>query len=259
MSALTDLRDKTATELANITDAGYPGDPLGTNANAAYFIANVHNFLKALGQIALPSRKFKVSPLYTGLGEPFFATIDAAYAAVSGSSSSNKQLIEIEPNAASYSEGLSLSASQWVEFVGSGKYSSVISGSIAISNGVSIFRNLPIQADIGVSGGVAIFDNCSQTSGIFTLTGGTVIITNCATWGFIETVNDGATLFLEGIKNMKKGTGGDVANSIKFNAGITTGTYVFSDLRLEGVINNASAIVIEESNIRPNATARPTY
>ena len=259
MSALTDLRDNTVSVLANITDAGYPSDPAGTNANAAYFIANVHNFLKALGQAMLPGATFQVSAEFTGLGSPFFTTIALALAAVTGTSSSNKQLVKIKPIASSYSDALVINGSQWIVFEGEGKYTTPISGAISISNGVTIFRGVNIQNDISVSGGVAIFEDCSQTTGVFTQTGGSVIISNCGTWGFISAVNNAMTMFLENIKFIKKGTGGDSSNSISLGAGLTTGDYAFSDLGLEGVLSNPSAVIIQESNVRENGKARPAY
>ena len=259
MSALTDLRDNLVADLVNITDAAYPGDPAGTPANEAYFVANVHNFLKALGQAMLPGRKFIVSPKYAGLGNPFYTTIALAFAAVTGSSSSNKQLIFVEPSPTSYSDPLVIDSSQWVEFSGAGKYTSVISGAVAISNGVSIFRGIGFQSDISINGGVAIFEDCTQPTGVFNLNGGSVIISNCSSWGFITSLNNGSLLFLEGVKSVKKGTGGDLANSVTLNAGITTGTYVFNDVRLEGAINNPSSVTIEESNVKTDATARPSY
>lgn len=258
MSALTDLRDKLVNVLVNIVDAGYPGDPAGTPANAAYFNANVHNYLKILGVLSLPENTHFVSPTFAGIGSPYFIDIPTAYAAISGSSSSNKYLIDLGANKSSYPEALTIDGNQWVMVKGV-KYASVISGSVAISNGTTIFKGVTFQDDIVVSGGLAVFEDCHQTTGTFTISGGIAVVSNCESWGFVNAINAGNTLFLEGIKNIQKGTGGDANNSITLAASVTTGDYVFHDLTLVGVLNNASSVTPEESNIVPNGTERPTY
>lgn len=259
MSALTNLRDVALATLVGITDAAYPGDPMGTPANKDYFTANVHNYLKLLGQIALPSDTYIVSPIFTTIDTPYHPNIEGAVSVISGSSSSNKKLVEVLPNGSSYPETLSFSNSQWIVIQGKGKYSVAISGAITITNGVVIFRGVDIKNDINVVGGVAIFEDCTQTAGVFSLTGGTAIISNCGSWGHTSITGNGNILFLEGIKSIKKGTGGDVLNSITFNAGISTGTYCFTDVRCEGLISNPSSVVPEISNVKENGAERPAY
>jgi len=259
MSALTNLRDVALADIVGITDAAYPGDPAGTPANKDYFTSNVHNYLKILGQLALPSDTYIVSPAFTTIDSPYSPTIQAAVSAISGSSSSNKKLVEVLPNGSSYAETLSFSNSQWIVIQGKGKYSVAISGAISITNGVVIFRGVDIKANISVAGGVAIFEDCTQTDGVFAQTGGTVIISNCGSWGHTSITGNGNILFLEGIKSIKKGTGGDALNSITFQAGISTGTYCFTDVRCEGLISNPSSVVPEISNVKENGAERPAY
>ncbi len=254
------LRDDPLSTVVNITDAAYPGDPGGTSANHSYFENNVHNYLAVLGKHALPSRTFEVSPAFSGLGDPFFDTVYAAYQQATGTSSSNKLLIKIGAKNSSYTEALTLNKSGHITFKGETEYNSVISGAVTITAGVHIFKDVGFNNNITVSGGTAIFIGCTQLNGVFTHSGGaTVIISDCKSWGFVGVSGNSNTLFIEDVKAIKVGTGLNLLNSINLDSGMTGGAYVFSNVRLEGLLANAGSLVIEESQLKENGTARPNY
>ena len=257
---ITALRDNPLSDVVNITDASYPADPAGTSANHSYFENNVHNYLAILGKHALPSRTFEVSQAYAGLGDPFFETVYAAYQQATGTSSSNKLLIKIKSKGSSYTEALALNQSGHITFKGETEYTSVLSGAITITAGVHIFINVGFNNNITVSGGTAIFINCTQLNGVFTQSGGsTVILSDCRSWGFIGVSGNSNTLFIENMKAIKVGTGGNILNSINLDSGMTGGVYVLSNVRLEGLLSNAGGLTVEESQLKENATSRPAY
>lgn len=261
MSALNDLVTETLSDLVNITDAGYPGDPSGTPANNAYFSANVHPYLQALGRVIQRDREYQVSPDYASLGTPFYENIALAYAAIVSSSSSNKMLINVQTKATSYAEALTCNQNGFVVIRGDNKYSSIISGALSISTGVHIFQNIGIQANIAVTGGVAIFDNCTHTgSKVISQSGGsTMIITGCKTIGFINITGNGNTTVLEQIQNVTTGTGADASNSIKLASGMTGGNYSIRDVKCQGVLSNAGSLTVEISSLLENGISRPNY
>lgn len=257
---LTALRDDPLADVVNITDAGYPGDPNGTPANHDYFEQNVHNYMAVLGKHALPSRTFEVSPAYAGLGDPYFETVSDAYTAATGTTSSNKLLIRVKATATSYATSITMNKNGHITFQGDNKHTSVMSAAINITAGIHIFNEIGFNSDIVISGGTVIFDNCTQLNGVCTISGGaTVIISDCKSWGFTSLTGNGNTLFMENIKSVKVGTGGDVLNSIKLASGMTGGVYVFNNVRMEGLLSNTGSLTIEESQLKENGTARPAY
>ena len=165
MGNLKTAKDTVLTDLIGITDAAYPGDPAGTNANKAYFETNVHNYIKD-GAIALqPARKYQVHPDFSPLGNPFFANVATAFAQAKadGSSSSDKAEIDIKGKNSSYTDALTLDATGgYIVFKGGGLYNNVIAGIITITAGSYAFKNCKITANIVQSGGVAEFLNCIQ-------------------------------------------------------------------------------------------------
>ncbi len=253
MGLLLDLTTKTIDELAAITDAAYEGDPGGTDAKDAYFLANVHNYLKDIGKALLKSRTYPVSPGFgdspSHLGTPFFSRIYNATAANScytqikndGSGSSNKALMEIGAKADSYSDNLLLDHNGYVTLKGESRRTCVISGTTTISAGVHIFENLTFAADINISAGSAEFRNCNQTAGECNVTGGNVklIITGADYWGTIEinSLLDGVQFWASHIKWI---TG---LNGIIIPANLTNFIGEARDLRLEGAINDTGGLL----------------
>jgi hypothetical protein len=259
MGLLKDLVDKTVTQLTGITDAGYFGDPAGTDANNAYFEGNLHNYLKALGIAASPSKEYFVSPAFSALTEVnHFSSLALAHAQIvtDGSGSSNKALISLGANASSYSDALTLNHNGYVVIKGKSKNNCVISGNIVISTGTYIFDDVRFEDDITVSGGKAIFLNCSKPSGSFTQSGSasTVVITDCDRWSYIIVTGNDKVIHARNIRDMTANTGISISLAIS----MTGGTYVFTDSLLQGTIDEKTAAT-NISNVQESFIALPTY
>lgn len=259
MGLVKDLVDKTIAQLTAITDAGYQGDPSGTDANNAYFEGNVHNYLKAVGVALSPSKEYFVSPAFSGLTEVYYLpTLAAAHAQIvtDGSGSSNKALVTLGANASSYSDALTLNHNGYVVVKGKSRNNCVISGNITISTGTYIFDQVRFENDITVSGGKAIFLNCTKPSGAFTQSGSasTVIISECDRWSYVVVTGNDKIIHIRNIKDMTANAG----ISINLAISMTGGTYIFTDSYLQGTIDEKTAAT-NISNVQESYTALPAY
>lgn len=263
MGLIKDLKTKTVEELANVENAAYPGDPSGTDANDVYFEGNVHNYLHEIGLHINPDNVFNVSPGYADLQDPDFETIVDAHAASTGSSSSNRRLIKVEPGI--YSGALNMNMSGgYIILKGAQRNACQITGNIAVSNGVYVFEGFHIEGNITVSGGVAVFVNCTQKTGNTALSAGaTLLLASIPYWGYITAVNDSNTLYLENVKDMAKDGS---SRSIYLDSTVTAGDYSIDDVRCQGTFTNSGSIAIGEgageilvSGLKENRRARPQY
>lgn len=256
MTLIQDLLIKDLDDLVNITDAEYPGDPNGTDANEAYFAANVHPYIQTVTKALIENNSYMVNPRIAALadvGSPFFGTIQAAHAAISGSGANNKYVIYVGASATDYSEALSLNQSSChITIVGLNKYANKISGTTNITAGIYILRNLHFVNNITQSGGVSNIENCAQTTGSTVISGNsTAMINNCGTWGGITVSGDTNIVWLENIK----GVGGDVT----LTPGMTGGTYVVKDVGMTGSFIDTTSLVTLFGNLYPGQPARPNF
>jgi len=216
------LKETPVDDLPQITDAMYEGDPHGTNADKLYFVENVHNYMKHLAMALLPKNTKFVSSAFSdsngSLQDPFFTSIMDAYDQINleHSADTNKYLIYIYNTDTVYEESsFDFNSDGYVILEGVDKYGTVLSGTMYISKGVHIFRNILITGDINISGGNVIFENCGQTSGDIIISSGTVHFENCGqTNGDLDSdINiSGGTVHFEnceqtkGIKNISGDT-----------------------------------------------------
>jgi len=253
---LTDAVAKTLSQLAAITDAQYPGDTAGTDANAAYFTGNVHNYIKDLAKVLIPSRTLFVSPAYTDIGEPFFDSPEDAYTYANGlgSGSANKITIKLRTCATAYTAAQVFNTSGYVIFKGESRHAVELSGAIAISAGVHIFDGIHLSGAITITGGIVIFHNCTHTGTGLAISGGsTVCIEDCDRWGVITVTGNNNLLYVENVKDIAVDGS---SQSIILTAGITGGTYIVRNTILQGVIKEGVAPT-EVINVS-TGTAKPT-
>lgn len=262
MGLIKDLLTKTIAQLTNITNAAYPGDVSGTDANKEYFEGNVHPYLKDVGKYINATNIFYVSPAYADMEDPCFETLADAHTASTGSSASNRRLIKLRPG--TYSDPLSLDKSGYIIVAGEDRSSCQITGTVEITAGVYIFYNCHFEGNITISGGVAVFINCSQKTGNTALSSGaTLIINNSPYWGYVTANDDDNYLYLEDIKGMAKNGS---SQSIYLDSSVTAGDYTFDDVAMQGTFTNDGSIAIgtgtgeiQVSGLKPNRRARPEY
>lgn len=246
-------------DLVAITDAEFEGDPDGTDANAAYFQGNIHNYIKDLAKAVTASNVYWVSDRYTDMEDYHFETIVLAYAQLltDGSTTSNKKVIAVHPKGSSYAGDLTLTHSNVAYFIGTVPGATIISGNVTISAGTHIFYRLKFTGNISVTGGKAIFIDCDMDTGLLTQSGGsasTVLIRNAGTWGAVVISGNNKTFWMENVGNVLANSG----TSIELSSGMTGGQYVIRNSYLAGDLVE-DTVATEFSNSEQNALTRPTY
>jgi hypothetical protein len=255
MGLINDLLTKPVEELVNITDAQYPGDDGGTDAKAAYFIGNNHNYFQSLAKALIEVNACYVNPRIAGLteiGAPFYATIADAHNSITGSGDNNRYTIYVDNCATGYDETLSLNkANAFITIEGLSKYGNKITGALGITDGKYILRNLLFANSITQSGGECNIENCSQISGDTAIEGSsTMVINKCGYWGGITVSGNNNKVWIEHLDGCNK--------DITITPGMTGGTYLIHDVGMEGNLIDTTALAIF-SNLRPGLPERPKY
>lgn len=239
------VKDTALDTLVNIVDAQYQGDPLGTPINKAHVKDNIVTYIKDAGLALQPNRSYMVNPGYSTLGNPFFATVLAAVAQIvtDGSSPSDKAFIDTKHG--EYTEDLTLSHNGYVITQGNSALGSVINGTVGISAGIWVFKNIRFLKDITLSGGTAIFLDCSQTAGKTLITGSAnVCISNALKWGTINISGNDNNVFINKVADIA----GDTGESIVIEVGLTGGVYSVRHCELQGAITEGTALTEDIGN-----------
>jgi hypothetical protein len=255
------LKETQIEDITNITDAMYESDPNGTKANAAYFYDNVHIYFKHFAAALLTENTKIVSKAFElnseTIGDPYYTTVAAAYAGLSNPGASNKAYIYLTNCGTEYNETLSFGTDGYTVIDGSSKFGTALNGSISISEGSHIFRNIKFKTSIEISGGTVLFENCDQSAGTTNISGtSTVIISGSGQWGNITMENDltNVNLWCENIQNMLKDTNN---HSISVPNDLISPQIVIRRVAAQGDLNDPGALVKEISGFEPFITARP--
>lgn len=241
----------TLAALSGITDASYPGDPSGTDANQSYFVGNVHNYVKDISKI-LVDNTYQVSSKYDDMGNPFFGTIGEALTQIleDHSGESSKALIMLDAKPDTMVEDLTLNlADSYIIIIGKSKYGDIIEGTVNITTGITIFENITFDGSINIQNAIVIFNNCRQKSGATTITGDSnVQISNSDLWGPVFVSGNNNQINMSNIDFITA----DEATTIELASLMTNGKYIFSNLRLETDITEGTAAT-EKNDIVKNA------
>jgi hypothetical protein len=168
-------------------------------------------------------------------------------------------LIVINHRGASYSENLTFNDDgSYVIIQGTSKYGTVLSGTIVISQGTHIFRNIKFTGSIQVTGGKVVFEDCIQTEAETSITGtATVMITKCDCWGNITISPDltNVKLWCEDILNVYAPAAGEA--SIEIPAALTTPEIVLRRVTAQGGVSDTGSHISETTGLEINAMIRP--
>ena len=255
------LKEEQIPIITNITDAMYESDPDGTKANAAYFHENVHIYFKHFAAALLHENTKIVSKAFEidseSIGDPFYTTLAAAYAGLTNPGSSNKAYIYLTNCGTEYNETLLFSRDGYIIIEGSSKFGTVLNGSVTISAGYHIFRNIKFATSIEISGGTVLFENCDQISGTTNISGtAAVIISGSGQWGNITMEDDltNVKLWCENIQNMLQ----DLSfYSLVVPDGLVNPEIIIRRVAAQGDISDIGAMIKEISGFEKNISARP--